>query len=208
MRFRPLSRDGVFFDLYAQTAAQLVVATGLLARMLGADLPARKELAARLGEAEHAADDAAHELQRHLARTFVTPFDRDDMYQLAVIMDDCVDLVDEAGDLIVLTRLGALPAGVTDQVAVLQRCAELTVGVMPHLRSRSMERLRHYWVEINRLENQADTTYRQLVAHVFERETDPVRIIKLKGVIDALESCADAFELLANKVETIVLRES
>lgn len=208
MRFRPIARDGAFFDLYAKAAAELVVATGHLARMLGADLPTRKDLATRLGESERAADDAAHEIQRHLARTFVTPFDRDDMYRLAAAIDDCVDLVEKAGHLVVATRVGALPPEVSDQVAALERSAELTVAVVGHLRSRSTERLREYWVEINRLENQADAAYRLLVAQIFERENDPVRIIRLKTVVDALEACADAFEVLAATVETIALRES
>ncbi|WP_127126883.1 DUF47 domain-containing protein [Georgenia sp. SYP-B2076] len=206
MRFRPSPRDGTFFDLFAAAAAHLVTGAGLLAQILGADRAHRKELADQLRAVEHAADEAAHAIYKRLAQTFVTPLDREDLYHLASRLDDCMDAMEEAGDLIVLYKVGVLPTAVSDQVAVLQRCAELTCEVMPRL--KSMEGLREYWVEINRLENQADRAYRRLLAEIFEQEHDPITVIKLKGIVDALESGADAFERLANGIETIALKES
>jgi predicted phosphate transport protein (TIGR00153 family) len=206
VRFRPSPRDETFFDLFAAAAAHLVTGSGLLAQILGADRPHRKELADQLRDAEHAADEAAHQIYRRLAQTFVTPFDREDLYHLASALDDCMDAMEEAGDLIVLYKIGDLPPAVSEQVAVLQRCAELTHEVMPKL--KSMVGLREYWVEINRLENQADRAYRRLLAEIFDREHDPITVIKLKGVIDVLEAGADAFERLANGIETIALKES
>ncbi|MPV37223.1 DUF47 domain-containing protein [Georgenia subflava] len=206
MRFRPTPRDASFFELLAGTAEHLVRGAELLTRLLGADRTQRADLAAQLHAVEHDADENTHALLRKLNQTFVTPFDRDDIYALASTLDDCMDDMDEAGDLIVLYKIGDLPAGVSDQVAVLQRCAELTAEVMPRL--KSMTGLSDYWVEINRLENHADQAYRRLLADLFNNGQDPIAIIKLKGVIDALESAADSFERLANTVETIALKES
>ncbi|UNX54525.1 DUF47 family protein [Georgenia sp. TF02-10] len=206
MRFRPTPRDASFFSLLSTTAGHLVTGAGLLAEILGADRVRRAELASRLHDVEHAADESTHQVMRRLNQTFVTPFDRDDIYQLASTLDDCMDDMDEAGDLIVLYKIGDLPAGVSEQVAVLQRCAELTADAVPRL--SSLDGLREYWVEINRLENQADQVYRRLLAELFDNGTDPMTVIKLKGVIDALESAADAFERLANGIETIALKES
>ncbi|MFD1506378.1 DUF47 family protein [Georgenia yuyongxinii] len=205
-RFRPAPRGVHFFDLYTESAAHLRTGADLLARILGADLPTRAKLAARLKDAEHAADEAAHQVYTALAQTFVTPFDRDDMYHLASALDDCMDAMDEAGELVVLYQLGTLPSGVSEQVAVLRQCAELTYDAMPRL--RSFDGLEAYWIDINRLENQADRVYRRVLADLMNNAEDAITVIKVKGVVDALEEAADSFERLANHVQTIVLKES
>ncbi len=137
--------------------------------------------------------------------SFVTPFDRDDLLLLATGIDDCVDLMDEAGDMVVLYRLGVMPDATVRMIANLERCAELTVEVVPRL--RTMERLRDYWVEINRIENETDTIYRKAIADLFDMDTDSRTLVKLKDVIGTLEAAVDAFERLANSVETIAVKE-
>ena len=204
MRFTP--RDTTFFDLLAQSAQLLVTGANLLAELLEADRKDRKAIAGKLNDAEHAADESTHTIMRRLNQTFVTPFDRDDIYRLASALDDCMDHMEEAADLIALYKLEDLPKRISDQVQVLQRCAELTAEAMPGL--RTMGDLADYWVEINRLENQADKSYRKLLAQLFDDGYDAVTLIKLKEVVDKLEDAADAFETVANMVETIALKES
>ena len=206
MRLRLTPRDNTFFDLFAASAQHLVTGANLLSEMLGADRAGRKEINKRIGEAEHLADDATHSIMRRLNQTFITPFDRDDIYMLASSLDDCMDFMEEASDLIVLYKLEVLPARVADQVQVLQRAAELTAEAMPRL--RSMSDLAEYWVEINRLENQADKAHRKLLAQLFDEISDPILLMKLKEVVEKLEDAADAFEKVANTVETIALKES
>jgi predicted phosphate transport protein (TIGR00153 family) len=206
VRVRLTPVNTTFFDLLAESAQHLVGGADILSRLLGAPRSERKALAAELRDAEHAADEATHEIMRRLNQTFVTPFDRQDLYGLASGLDDCMDHMEEAGDLIVLYKLDALPNRVSNQVDVLRRCAEVTAAAMPRL--RSMKDLADYWVEINRLENEADKSYRKLLAELFNGGVDPVELMKLKDVIDALEAAADAFESVANLVETIALKES
>ncbi|MFS0700454.1 DUF47 domain-containing protein [Cellulomonas sp. 179-A 4D5 NHS] len=206
MRLRLTPRDTSFFDLLAASAAHLVTGANLLGELLGADRQTRKEIGKRISDAEHLADEATHTIMRRLNQTFVTPFDRDDIYNLASALDDCMDFMEEAADLIVLYKLDGLPARVSDQVQVLQRAAELTAEAMPRL--RSMENLSDYWIEINRLENQADKVHRKLLAQMFDEITDPIQLMKLKEVVEKLEDAADAFERVANMVETIALKES
>lgn len=206
MRLRLTPRDTSFFDLLAASAAHLVTGANLLGELLGADRPGRKEIGKRISDAEHLADEATHSIMRRLNQTFVTPFDRDDIYNLASALDDCMDFMEEAADLIVLYKLDGLPARVSDQVQVLQRAAELTAEAMPRL--RSMENLSDYWIEINRLENQADKVHRKLLAQMFDEITDPIQLMKLKEVVEKLEDAADGFERVANMVETIALKES
>ena len=206
MRLRLTPRENSYFDLFAAQAAHLVTGANLLAEMLGADRPARKEIGKRFADAEHAADEATHTIMRRLNQTFITPFDRDDIYVLASSLDDFMDFMEEAADLIVLYKVESLPPRVADVVQVLQRMAELTAEAMPRL--RSMSDLQEYWVEINRLENQADKAHRKLLAQMFDEVSDPVLLMKLKEIVEKLEDGADAFEKVANTVETIALKES
>ena len=206
MRLRITPRNTTFFDLLAESARHLVTGADLLGQLLGADRADRKAVAAQLRDAEHAADEATHGIMRRLNQTFVTPFDRDDIYGLASALDDCMDHMEEAGDLIVLYKVDDLPPRVSEVVNVLQRCAELTAEAMPRL--RSMDKLADYWVEINRLENQGDKLHRKLLAQLFDDTADPVQLIKLKEIVDVLEDACDSFERVANLVETIALKES
>ncbi|GAA4707630.1 hypothetical protein APR04_003828 [Promicromonospora umidemergens] len=205
MRLTP--RDTKYFDLLAALAQHLVRGSSLLAELLGADKAGREKLAEEMHEVEHLADDATHSIMRRLNQTFVTPFDREDISGLASALDDCMDDMDEAADLIVLYKVEGLPDRVSEQVQVLQRCAELTAEAMPRL--RSMDKLTDYWVEVNRLENQADKLHRKLIAQLFDDlASDPVQLMKLKEIVEVLENAADSFEKVANMVETIALKES
>jgi len=204
MRLTP--RDTSFFDLLAVSAEHLVTGANLLAELLGADRQERKALVKQITHVEHLADESTHAIMRRLNKTFVTPFDRDDIYNLASALDDCMDYMEEAADLIVLYKLDGLPPRVSEQVQVLQRAAELTADAMPRL--RSMSDLAGYWVEVNRLENQADKAHRKLLAQMFDEISDPIHLMKLKEVVEKLEDAADAFEKVANTVETIALKES
>ncbi|WP_129782923.1 DUF47 domain-containing protein [Promicromonospora panici] len=205
MRLTP--RDTTYFDLLAASAQHLVRGSSLLAELLGADKAGREKLAEEMHEVEHLADEATHSVMRRLNQTFVTPFDREDISGLASALDDCMDEMDEAADLIVLYKVDALPDRVSEQVQVLQRCAELTAEAMPRL--RSMDKLADYWVEVNRLENQADKLHRKLLAQLFDDLAgDPVLLMKLKEIVEVLENAADSFEKVANMVETIALKES
>jgi predicted phosphate transport protein (TIGR00153 family) len=192
--------------MFAASGQNLVTGASLLKELLGASMEERKELAERMRAAEHAGDEATHAIMRELNETFVTPFDREDIYRLASSLDDVMDAMEAAVDLVVLYQIGDLPAEIADQVDVLERAAELTADAMPRL--RSMKDLSDYWIELNRLENQADQVYRRLLAKLFNGDYDALTVLKLKEVVDQLEAAADAFEHVANTVETIAVKES
>ena len=208
MGFRLTPQENSFYDLFAKSASHLVDGSRELTTVLGVNEAEREVVAARMREIEHNADEATHEIIRKVNSSFITPFDREDIHGLASALDDCMDLMDAAVDLIVLYRVGDLPAGVSDQVEVLARMSELTAEAMPRL--RSMQDLSGYWIEINRLENQADQIYRRLLAGLFNLDfgSDAITIMKLKEVIEELEAAADAFEKVAHKVESIAVKES
>ena len=202
-RFRPV--DASFYDLFAESAQHLVVGAGLLAEML-AEGTDREAVAQRMREAEHAADETTHAIVRRVNSTFVTPFDREDIYNLASGLDDVMDMMDEAVDLILLYEVGQLPAELSNQVEVLQRCAELTSAAMPRL--QAMKDLDEYWIEINRLENTGDKSFRQILASLFSGTYEAIEVLKLKDIVESLEGAIDAFEKVANIVEQIAVKES
>jgi predicted phosphate transport protein (TIGR00153 family) len=203
LRFKPV--DTAFYTLLTSSATQLVDGARLLAEMLG-DGNDRQGIAARMRDAEHHADETTHEIIRRVNSTFVTPFDREDIYALSSCLDDVMDFMEEAVDLVVLYEVENLPGGVADQIEVLQRCAELTAEAMPRL--QSMKDLEEYWIEINRLENTGDKSYRRMLAKLFSGQYDALEVLKLKDVVDALEHAIDAFEKVANIVEQINVKES
>ncbi len=206
MRFRLTPRENAFYAMFSASASNLVVGAQLLKDLLAAPDGARAEIRDRMRAAEHAGDDATHAIMRQLNSSFVTPFDREDIYRLASGLDDVMDHMDAAVDLAVLYAPIALPPNLDRVVAVLERAAELTAEAMPRL--RAMRDLEEYWIEINRLENEADRAYREMLAQLFSGDYDAITILKLKDIVDELEAAADAFEHVANTIETIAVKES
>ena len=203
LRFRPV--DTSFYDLLTVQAQHLVGGASLLAEML-ADGADRADVARRMREAEHNADETTHEIVRKVNSTFVTPFDREDIYALASGLDDVMDMMDEVVDMILLYEVKLLPAELSTQVEVLQRCAELTAASMPNL--QSLQSLDEYWIEINRLENAGDKNHRRTLAKLFSGEFKTIEVLKLKDIVESLEEAIDAFEKVANIVEQIAVKES
>ena len=202
-RFRPV--DSAFYDLFTEQAQHTVVGAALLAEML-AETSDKEDVAARMRSAEHDADETTHALIRRVNSTFVTPFDREDIYALASALDDIMDEMDEAVDLILLYQVKTLPPELSQQVEVLQRCAELTAEAMPNL--KTMNALEEFWIEINRLENAGDKNHRRTLAKLFSGEFKTIEVLKLKDIVESLEAAVDAFEKVANIVEQIAVKES
>jgi uncharacterized protein len=204
MRLKP--RDTKFFDLFSVAGANIATATSVLRDFVTAPIEQRGELAKRMRDLEHAGDDATHAIIGQLDRSFITPFDREDIYRLAVRLDDVVDYMDAAVDLTTLYNAEALPAGVRLQVEILDKCAKLTADAMPRL--ATLRNLTDFWVDINELENEADQVYRRLLQFLFDGSHDPLTVMKLKEIVDQLESAADAFEHVADVVHSIAVKES
>ncbi len=203
LRLRPV--DTSFYDLFTQAANHLVGGAELLAEML-AEGTDKQDVAARMRAAEHEADETTHELVRRVNTTFVTPFDREDIYALGSGLDDVMDMMDEVVDLILLYEVHHLPPELSKQVEVIQRCAELTADAMPRL--QSMQSLEEYWIEVNRLENTGDKNHRRMLAQLFSGDYKTIEVLKLKDIVESLEGAIDAFEKVANIVEQIAVKES
>ena len=205
MRLNLRPTETSFYDLFAHMASHLVEGAGLLASLLDDDGD-RLVIAERMRDIEHEADETTHEIVKRVNSTFVTPFDREDIYRLASDLDDVMDFMEEAVDLVLLYEIGQLPSGIAAQVDVIQRATEVTAEAMPRL--RTMKDLEEYWIEINRLENQGDRSHRRMVAKLFNGTYEALEVLKFKDIVDALEHATDALEHVANTVEQIAVKES
>ena len=208
MRFNLRPTDNTFYDLFSRAATNLVRGTELLTELSvpGVDVQSVSE---RLVEVEHDSDAITHELFNKINTSFVTPFDREDIYRLGSTLDDVMDHLEAVGSLLYLyglTRLPTLPREMHDLVQVLDQQARITAAMMPRL--RTMKDLMDYWVECNRLENVGDRAYRMLLVRLFSGEYDALTVLKMKEVADELEAACDAFEHVANTVETIAVKDS
>jgi predicted phosphate transport protein (TIGR00153 family) len=206
MRLRLTPRENVFYELFTSSAENILDGAQTLQKLVNAPSHQREELHKQLRDEEHRGDDRTHSILREVNSTFVTPIDREDIYRLASRLDDVMDFFEAAGDLIVLYRLETLPREIQDLTDILVRAAELTSLAMPRL--KSLKNLSDYWIEINRLENDADKLYRRFVARLFGGDFDALTVMKLKEVAEELEAAADAFENVADTVETIAVKES
>jgi uncharacterized protein len=206
IKIRPT--DDSFYDFFTRAAENLVKGTALLSELALPDADAMS-VGERLVEVEHDSDSITHALYNKINSSFITPFDREDIYRLGSGLDDVMDHLEAIGTFVYLYGLSSLPAlprEMVEMIDVLDQQAKVTADAMPRL--RSMRDLRDYWVECNRLENEGDRAYRMLVVRLFSGEYDALTVMKMKEVADELEAACDAFEHVANTIETIAVKES
>ena len=203
IRIRPVQTS--FYDLFAEAANHLVIGSEMVVSLLDPESD-KAALASAMHEAENAADDTTHEIIKLVNSTFITPFDREDIYALASSLDDVMDFMEEAVDSTVLYGVTEFPEVFAAQVDVLQRACKLTAEAMPRL--RTMKDLEEFWIEINRLENEGDKNHRRILADLFDGNYKAMQVLKLKDIVEAVEHAIDALESVANTIEQIAVKES
>jgi len=198
-------RDREFFDLFEEAGGNILRAAGLLEEMLR-DFPERSELARDILICEQDGDRITHDIIRRLNQTFVTPIDREDIYELASALDDVIDYTEEVADYLGLYKIEA-PMDQAQQLAkVLHAAGRQISEAMPRL--RGFKDISHYTVEINRLENDGDRITREAIASLFDNGIDPMVVIRWKDIFERLEMAIDATEHVANILEGIVIKNS
>src|SRR6267142_1614063 len=198
---RFLPREEGFFDLFAKQASNIHVGAEALHKMLShyTGVPEQVQIVKAI---EHEGDEITHALFTKLNQTFITPFDREDIYELCSRLDDVIDLIDAAASRFVLYRVDTIRIGTIDLVKVL---VSATVEVELAIRAleKPQEALKHA-IEINRYENDSDRLCRTLIAQLFDEEKDPVQIIKWKEIFEVIETAVDKCEDVANVIATVV----
>jgi uncharacterized protein len=203
--FRLIPREERFYDDFVAMAEQIRRGAVLLDEMLAPERPIWDK-ADEIKEVEHQCDNLTHQIIQRLHRTFVTPLDREDIFELARSLDDVMDAIDDTAALVRLYQIeqvrpdarvlaGIIRASV-DQLVMALKALEKRVGVAEPA------------VEINRLENEADRAHQAGVRRLFEEERDPVGIIKWKEILDFLEDATDRCEDVANVLEGVVVKHA
>ena len=202
-RFSLLPRDEQFFDLFRKVADEIRAAAVLLEDMLASETPDDAKADA-IRDAEHRCDALTHDTIQRLHRTFVTPFDREDLYAMASALDDVMDAIDQSAQLLRLYRIKVVRPGARELAHTVSASAERIHQALDALEGRRP--VQPHAVEINRLENEADRAYAVAIAALFDHETDPVTIIKWKEIFEALEFITDCCEDVANVIESVVVK--
>jgi predicted phosphate transport protein (TIGR00153 family) len=202
---RLIPRDTKFFEIFENMASN--VTDG--ARVLHQILQTFENVEAgvqRIKEIEHRGDDMTHAVMTKLNQTFITPFDREDIHRLASSLDDVLDFVNAAGQRLVLYKIRRAPSPAAELAGLIVRQSEeLTKAVS--LLEKNKHVLEHC-VEINRLEDEADSVCREAIANLFENEKDPIELIKMKELYEVLEMATDKAEDAANVLEAVVLKSA
>jgi hypothetical protein len=199
-------KDAVLFDLYTSLAERIAAGARTTVELITGPVENRKELASRVGAIESEADELLGKIIRRVDDMFVTPYDRGDLQELANALDDSIDLLEEATDLIILHDVQEFPQGMVDQVDAVRRLAELTASSMPRL--KNLKDLDHYYVEADRIEDEGDRLHRRITSLLFSGNFDAMTILRINGVIEAFEDCLDQLAKVARTVRTIALKES
>jgi uncharacterized protein len=201
--FMPKERE--FFQLFEEAGTNIVRAADLLDQMLRG-YPENAGLARELLICEQEGDRITHDIIHRLNQTFVTPIDREDIYELASALDDVVDFAEEVADYLGLYKIEA-PMEQSQRLAhILLQAARQIAEAIPRL--RGFQDISHYTVEINRLENDGDRVTREAVASLFEGGIDPMVVIRWKDIFERLEAAIDATERVANILEGITIKNS
>jgi predicted phosphate transport protein (TIGR00153 family) len=209
LRLRIFPRDESYFDLFEEAAGNALQATHLLCDMVEDFVePAAK--AKKLVECEHEGDRITAQILVQLNSTFVTPFDREDIYALATGLDDVTDAIEAAADSLVLHKVTEPIQAVRDQARLLTRAAELTRDGMTHLRDLDTGPLQRYWMGVSDLEDEGDRLFRQAVANLysFTAERPARHVLVWKDIVEQLEDALDGLQKVANTVHTIVLKHA
>lgn len=199
-------KDRVFFELLREEGENALRTAELLKRMLDRWPDEREGLAREILKAEQEGDRITHDIIQRLNSTFVTPFDREDIYGLATKMDDIVDYTEEAADFLNLYQIEAPMQQASEMADVLVAACSQLAKALAEL--RGFKDLDRYWIEIHRLENDGDRISRDAVASLFTGGIDPMVVIRWKDIFSVLEKAIDSTEAVAHIVEGVAIKNA
>ena len=200
-----IPRDRRFYDMFQAQAKQMLGAAALL-KTAFADLSRIQEIQREIKALEHGGDEAVHEVVGLLNRSFVTPFDREDIYALSSGLDDVLDYIDEIAETFMLYQIDFVPPAANEMARLLS----LAVGQLDQAvgKLESKRGLEEHGIEVHRIENLGDDASRLAIAELFSGAYDPLTVIKLKDVYTLLEDSLDRCEDLAAIIENIVIKHA
>jgi len=200
---RIIPREEKFFDMFEEAARNILIGAQALCDMME-DLVDAEAKAQGIKEIEATGDRITHEIIKKLHRTFVTPIDREDIYKLTSALDDVLDLTEAASARMALFKIKEATKEAKELCHIILKSAEEIVKAITNL--RKLANVYDHCVEINRLENVADTVCRDAIARLLDEGLPPLEVIKWKEIYETLETATDRCEDVANIVEGVVLK--
>ena len=206
MAFRLLPREDEYFTLFSQMTAKMQEASNSLVELTQGSSENFEAWVKKVKEAEHACDSITHEITTKLNKSFITPFDREDIFTLSVALDDVVDYIDAAARAIIMYDIKEMSDHAKHLAKVIQTLTiEINSAVSMLAKPNNMNQ---HIVEIHRLENEADDVYFRAIGELFHDATDALTVIKWKELYEIMENATDRCESVANIIESIILKHN
>jgi predicted phosphate transport protein (TIGR00153 family) len=204
--FGLIPKEEKFFAMFKDMAENIIKGAENLKEMLdNYDDPVASQK--RIKDIEHQGDHITHDIIKKLNKSFVTPFDREDIYALSAALDDILDLIDASAQRFVMYNVEK-PTAEAKELAflILKSCQTIFKAVS--LLGGRLEPIAEYCMEVNALENEADRVCREAISRLFDEEKDPIRLIKWKEIYETLERATDKCEDAANILESVVVKNA
>lgn len=198
-----IPRDGRFYELFREQAESIHEAAQKLVALLENYRDVEKS-ATEIKFVEHKGDQLVHTLMTKLNKTFITPFDREDIHALGSALDDVLDLMDATASRLLTYKVTAVTPGARQLSRVILHGSEILLRAVTEL--NKPERILEYCEQLQHLEEEADRIKGECVGRLFENSTDPIEVIKWKEIYEVLEATTDKIEDVADVLETVVLK--
>jgi len=208
VRFPFIPREEKFFDLFEESARNLVRGAGLLVELVDKweDV---SEMVRQITELEHHGDNITHRIIAQLHSTFVTPIDREDIAQLANRMDDVMDCIEGAAVAMLIYGVERPTQRAKELADILDRVTSEVSRAIPKLRrAKQLKELPEHCIEINRLENEADAVIRCALAELFVDQIDIANVIKWREIYEHMENATDRCEDIADILEGVMIKRA
>ncbi len=200
-----LPRDEKYFERFTELAVRIHEAAKILERFFESEAPVGT-VADQIKRLEHECDEISHDILRGIDRTFITPIDREDIHQLAVRLDDVIDLIDGTVRRVSLFQIEKpTPISTALSRLIVTTTAELVEAVS---RLRQQKGVMAHCIKIKQLENEGDVVYHEAIASLFRENLPAIEVIKWKDVYDNMERCIDSCVVVAHVLESVVLKHS
>ena len=201
-----LPKEEQYFDLFLQMTLYICDAARELKGMLADKNHNYQDYSKRIKGLEHACDELTHTISTKLNKSFITPFDREDIYMMSSALDDIVDLIDDAARAIIDFDVHEIKPHAREFAVVIEKMGEQLREIVSIL--RKPKNVTQRLVEIHRLENEGDDIYHAAIRELFHQEHDPLTVLKWKEIYEKLEAAVDRCENVANIIESVLIKHT
>jgi predicted phosphate transport protein (TIGR00153 family) len=206
MAFSFLPKEDTYFVFFTEMTGKIQEAADILVEMMNDPDQNYASYLKRMKDVEHSCDELAHKITTKLNKSFITPFDREDIYHLSVALDDICDYIDAGARAIVMYGITEANVHSKQLARIIQDLSKEIHGAVFVL--KKADGMNKHFMEVHRLENEADEVYFRAIGELFKDATNPIEVIRWKEVYEILENATDRCESVANIIESIVLKHN